>query len=52
MIMNMDATDSESFEKFIERHWGNIIKQKETVQVSAGIEEQPKRRGRKPKTQS
>ena len=48
--MNMDATDLESFDKFIEKHWGNSLKQKETVSVSAGIE-RPKRRGRKPKTQ-
>ena len=50
MRMNMDATDLESFDKFIEKHWGNSLKQKETVSVSAGIE-RPKRRGRKPKTQ-
>lgn len=51
MRMNMDSNDSESFDKFIEKHWGKPLNEKETVQVIAGIEEQPKRRGRKPKTQ-
>ena len=45
MRNNMDETDAEAFDRFIERHWGN----KQTVQVNAGIEEKPKR-GRKPKT--
>lgn len=52
MRMNMDATDAETFDKFVEKHWGNALNKKETVQVSAGIEEKPKRRGRKPKTLS
>ena len=50
MRMNMDATDLESFDKFVEKHWGNSLRKKEIVSVSAGIEE-PKRRGRKPKNQ-
>ena len=45
MRNNMDETDAEAFDRFIERHWGN----KQAVQVNAGIEEKPKR-GRKPKT--
>ena len=52
MRMNMDATDVESFDKFVEKHWGNTLNKRETVQVSVGIEERPKRRGRKPKTLS
>ena len=52
MRMNMDATDVESFDKFVEKHWGNTLNKRETVQVSVGIEEKPKRRGRKPKTLS
>ena len=51
MRMNMDATDAESFDKFVERHWGNALNKKETVSVSAGVEEKLKRRGRKPKNQ-
>ncbi len=52
MRLNMDATDIENFDKFIERHWGNALKEKETIQVSSTIsEEKPKRRGRKPKSQ-
>lgn len=52
MKNNMDDTDLEAFNKFIEKHWGNMKTQ--TVQeVNASAEEseeQPKRRGRKPKT--
>ena len=48
MRMNMDASDAESFDKFVEKHWGNKLV-KETVEVSA--EEKPKRRGRKKKTE-
>ena len=48
MRMNMDDTDSENFDKFVERHWGKI-NQQQTVQVSAEPVETPKRRGRKPK---
>lgn len=47
MRMNMDSTDAESFDKFVEKHWGNKL-EKETVEVSA--EEKPKR-GRKKKTE-
>ena len=48
MRMNMDASDVESFDKFVEKHWGNKLV-KETVEVSA--DEKPKRRGRKKKTE-
>lgn len=49
MRANMDETDLESFDKFVEKHWGNKMKQ--TVPVSSiSVEEKPKRRGRKPKT--
>ena len=50
MRMNMDESDAEAFDKFVERHWGN--KAKETVTVSSEpVETKPKRRGRKPKTE-
>ena len=51
---NMDETDAEEFDKFIERHWKKA-KTSETVAVSANnvkveeIDEKPKKRGRKPK---
>ena len=50
MRNNMDDTDLEGFDRFVERHWGNANAnaQLETVQVSAMPEEseKPKRRGR------
>ena len=50
MRNNMDETDVEAFDKFIEKHWGNQIKQ--TVSVNAEpVETKPKRRGRKPKSE-
>lgn len=49
MRENMDEIDLDDFDRFVERHWK---KSKETVSVSANIEEnQPKKRGRKPKKQ-
>lgn len=49
MRNNMDESDVEEFDRFIEKHWGNPIK-KETVEVGATvIENAPKKRGRKPK---
>ena len=45
--MNMDASDLESFDKFVDKHWENQLNAKETVQVSAEVEAAPKRRGRK-----
>ena len=47
MRLNMDATDVESFDKFVQKHWGN---KKETVEVSAGVTE-TKKRGRRKKTE-
>ena len=50
MRLNMDETDAEAFDKFVERHWGNKLK--ETVAVSSEpVEAKPKRRGRRPKTE-
>ena len=51
---NMDETDAEEFDRFIERHWKKA-KTPETVAVSANnvkieeTENKPKKRGRKPK---
>ena len=48
MRNNMDESDVEDFDRFIEKHWGNQLKQ--TVSVSSEeTEEKPKRRGRKAK---
>ena len=49
MRLNMDETDSEAFDRFVEKHWGN--RKRETVAVSSEPVETPKRRGRKPKTE-
>ena len=46
MRSNMDETDAESFDKFIERHWGNTTRKPETVTVSANTQVTPRRRGR------
>ena len=51
MRLNMDATDIESFDKFVEKHWGNQLHQKETVEVSAATTSETKKRGRKKKTE-
>ncbi len=50
MRENMDESDAEEFDKFVERHWKKSTN-KETVSVSALYteEEKPKKRGRKPK---
>lgn len=49
MRLNMDEVDLEKFDKFVEKHWANEIKQ--TVSVSSETtEEKTKKRGRKPKT--
>ena len=42
----MDETDAESFDKFIERHWGNKARNTETVTVSSNTQVTPRRRGR------
>ena len=47
MRNNMDETDVEEFDKFIEKHWGNMMQP-----VSASLSEEkpePKKRGRKAK---
>ena len=50
MRLNMDESDAEAFDKFVEKHWGNQIKQ--TVAVSSEpVETKPKRRGRRPKAE-
>ena len=56
MRTNMDETDVDEFDAFVERNWGDQIrrermqKQSERVGVAVGTtEETPKRRGRKPK---
>ena len=56
MRMNMDESDVEEFDKFVERNWGAQIRkermeQQERVGVSVGVtnEGEPKRRGRKPR---
>ena len=50
MRNNMDETDAEAFDRFIEKHWGNQMKQ--TVSVSSEpVETKPKRRGRRPKNE-
>ena len=52
MKANMDESDVEEFNKFIEKHWGNSKKRtrvKETVGVASEGEEAPKKRGRKSK---
>ena len=46
MRSNMDATDAEEFDKFVERVWGSENKAKT---VSVNPEQEPKKRGRKPK---
>ena len=49
---NMDENDVEDFNKFIEKHWGSQKSQsniRETVGVTVGNGDEPKKRGRKPK---
>ena len=43
MRNNMEETDVEDFDRFVEKHWSS---KKQTVPVSANVEEKPKRRGR------
>ncbi len=50
MRENMDDTDAEKFDKFIEKHWKKTLNREEdTISVASKIENTPKRRGRKPK---
>ena len=46
MRNNMEETDVEDFDRFIEKHWSS---KKQTVPVSANVEETSKRRGRRKK---
>ena len=48
MRENMDESDIEEFDKFVERHWKDNRKTKQAVEVTEQIEK-PVRRGRKPK---
>ena len=51
MRENMDESDLEQFDRFVEKHWKKS-RPRENVEVSASVEENvPKRRGRKPKTE-
>ena len=50
MRENMDESDLEKFDKFVEKHWANKVNQ--TVRASSSdLIDEPKRRGRKPKTE-
>ena len=50
MRLNMDESDAEAFDRFVERHWGN--QRRETIAVSSEpVETKPKRRGRRPKSE-
>lgn len=48
MRRNMDESDQEEFDKFIEENWGAQIN-KEVSTIPVGVERQTKKRGRKPK---
>ena len=50
MRENMDENDLEAFDKFVEKHWGNV-KEQETIQTNSILETNTKRRGRPPKTE-
>ena len=47
MRNNMDESDAEEFDKFVNKFWGNQIKVKEELQNTNAV---AKKRGRKPKT--
>ena len=51
MRENMDDSDLELFDKFVEKHWKKTFKADNIVENNI-IEEKPKRRGRKPKTET
>ena len=52
MRANMDESDIEEFDQFVDRLWGEQIRQeKEMAGVSVGASTAPKRRGRKPKNE-
>ena len=49
MRSNMDETDQEEFDKFVEENWGTYADNLQTVTTSATPT--PKKRGRKPKAE-
>ena len=56
MRENMDSSDLDQFDSFVEKHWKKSInpekaEKKVKVSISTNNEEQPKRRGRKPKVE-
>ena len=51
MRLNMDASDIEAFDKFVEKHWGKHTYNDGLVQVSAGAVDDTKKRGRRKKTE-
>ena len=48
MRNNMDESDVEDFDRFVERNWGKQNYNAIPVSASVSTEETPKRRGRKP----
>ena len=50
MRENMDENDLEAFDRFVEKHWGNV-KEQETIQTNSILETNTKRRVRPPKTE-
>ena len=51
MRNNMDESDQEEFDKFVEEHWGTYSDNIQTVTASATTVTETKKRGRKPKNQ-
>lgn len=55
MRANMDESDVDDFDKFVEKHWGNQIRREkmkqESVGVTAGNTDTTIKRGRKPKNE-
>lgn len=56
MRENMDSSDLDQFDSFVEKHWKKSInpekaEKKEKASILTNNEEQPKRRGRKPKVE-
>ena len=47
MRMNMDDSDVQGFEDFLQRNWGIKLQNEDTITEQETI--QPKKRGRKPK---
>ena len=50
MRENMDSSDLDQFDSFVEKHWKKSMNPRKNENTNE-IEEQPKRRGRKPKTE-